>query len=105
MGFNLPMPKVHIRKYQHANFHVPIFKTEEVIAIYSFQCKSMRRLPWFANPNSVRELDCRRIEANRFAISPNSQIRIESESGGLCTPLLTTIIYLFIYLFNLYTTP
>ena len=39
MGFKLPMPKEHIRYYQHAKFRVPIFKTMEVIAVYSFQCK------------------------------------------------------------------
>ena len=44
MGLKLPMPKEHMRYYQHAKFHVPIFKTVEVIAVYSFQCKSMRRI-------------------------------------------------------------
>ena len=43
MGFKLPMPNEHIKDYLHAKYHVPIFKTVEVIAVYSFQCKSMRR--------------------------------------------------------------
>ena len=43
MGFKIPTPKELIRYYQHAKYRVPIFKTLEVIAVYSFQCKSMRR--------------------------------------------------------------
>ena len=35
MGFKPPMPKEHVRYHQHAKFHVPIFKTVEVIAVYS----------------------------------------------------------------------
>ena len=44
MGFKLPVPKELRRYYQLAKCHVPIFKTVEVIAVYSFQCKSMRRI-------------------------------------------------------------
>ena len=44
MRFKIPMPKELIKYYQHAKVRVPIIKTLEVIAVYSFQCKSMRRI-------------------------------------------------------------
>ena len=43
MGFKIPTPKELIRYYQHAKCRVPIVKTLEVIAVYSFQCKSMSK--------------------------------------------------------------